>query len=106
MRISPRKSSINWIWAGLGLHLGRVWGGLEPLGGAPGRLLAVLGALKMYLFSDMGPRWVPQGFSDRSLVDFGKVWGAFGEGFAGIWNLSVRLGARFGQVARLLTLWS
>ena len=32
------KSLKNQIWEGLGLYLGRVWDGLEPLLGALGRL--------------------------------------------------------------------
>ena len=47
--------------------------------------------------------WILEGFLDGSLVDFGKVWGAFGEGFVGIWNLSARLGADLGGLARLGT---
>ena len=76
--------------------MGRVWEALGRLLDALGSILAVLGAFKMYLFSDMGPKWVPKGFLARSLVDFGKVWGAFGEGFAGISKLSARLGADWG----------
>ena len=87
----------------MGLNLGRAWGGLKPFRATPGRILADLGAFRMYLFSDMRPRWVPKGFWARSLVDFGKVWGAFGEGFAGIWNLSARLGADLGGLAKLGT---
>ena len=47
-------------------------------------------------FSNMGPRSTPQGFLDPSWLDFGKVWGAFGEGFGRISELSARLGADLG----------
>ena len=49
----------------------------------------------------MGPRWAPKGFLDRSWVDFGKVWGAFGEGFVGISKLSAKVGGRLEGLARL-----
>ena len=80
----------------MGLNLGRAWGGLKPFRAAPGRILAVLGAFKMYLFSDMGPRSTPKGFLDPSWLDFGKVWGAFGERCGRISELSARLGADLG----------
>ena len=70
-----KELKIN-IWGGLGFPLGGVWDGLGHFGGAPGRLLAILGAFKIYLFSNMGPRSSPKGFLDPSWFDFGKVWGA------------------------------
>ena len=76
--------------------MGRVWDGLGHFGGAPGRLLAILGAFKIYLFSNMGPRSTPKGFLDPSWLDFGKVWGAFGEEFGKISELSARSGADLG----------
>ena len=71
--------------------MGRVWDGLGHFGGAPGRLLAVLGPLKMYLFSKMGPTWTPKSFLDPSWLDFGRVWKAFGEGFGSISEFLTKL---------------
>ena len=76
--------------------MGRVWDYLGRFLSTPGRLLVVLGAFKMYLFSDMGPRSTPKGFLDPSWLDFGKVWGAFGERCGRISELSARLGADLG----------
>ena len=61
--------------------------------GALGRLLAVLGAFKIELFSSMGPRWAPRGLLDRFWIDFkrfggrfGRVWGRNLEGFGSFWG--------------------
>ena len=76
--------------------MGRVWDGLGHFWGAPGRLLAILGAFKIYLFSNMGPRSTPKGFLDPSWLDLGKICGVFGEGFGKISELSAKLGADLG----------
>ena len=48
--IEAKKSPKNWIWEGLGLHLGGVWERLWRLLGALGPFLAVFGAFKSQLF--------------------------------------------------------
>ena len=48
--IEAKKSPKNWIWEGLGLHLGGVWGRLWHLLGALGLFLAVFRAFKSQLF--------------------------------------------------------
>ena len=45
-KIHAKKSVQDWVWEGLGLHLGRVWGALGSLLGALGRFWAVLGPFK------------------------------------------------------------
>ena len=75
------KSDKNWIWEGLGLDLGVVWDGLEPLLDALGSFFAVSLAFKIELFSNMGPRWAPKGLLEGLGVDFGGS----GEGFGRIW---------------------
>ena len=59
-KIKATSSPKNWIWEGLGLHLGGVWDGLGPLWGALGRLLGFFWTLKIELFKGMGPRWPPR----------------------------------------------
>ena len=49
-KIKAKKSLKNWIWEGLGLHLGGFWEGPGRLLGALGRFLAVLLAFKNQLF--------------------------------------------------------
>ena len=44
------------IWDSLGLHLGGVWGGLEPLVGALGVSLGALGVLLGRFWPFLGPR--------------------------------------------------
>ena len=44
------------VWDGLGLHLGGVWGGLEPLVGALGGSLGALGVLLGRFWASLGPR--------------------------------------------------
>ena len=64
-------------------------------GAFSGRCRASLGrfeGIQIYLFSHMGPRSTPKGFLHPSWLDFGKVWGAFGERFGRISELSARLG--------------
>ena len=78
MRISPRKPPKNWIWAGLGLHLGRVWGALERLGATFGRILTACWTFQIISFWNNGPRWAPRGLLDGFWIDFGRVWGGFG----------------------------
>ena len=48
-KIHAKKSVQDWVWEGLGLHLGRVWGALGSLLGALGRFWVVLGAFKTLL---------------------------------------------------------
>ena len=70
--------------------MGGVWGSLGRLLGAPGRLLAVFWAFKMYLFLDMGPRWAPRGLLDRFWEGLGRVlggfWKRFGKVLDGFWK--------------------
>ena len=68
----------QWIWGGLGLHLGGVWDGLGPLMGALGRLLAVFWTFKDELFSSMRTRWALRGLLDRFGVDSGRDLEGFG----------------------------
>ena len=84
----------NWIWEGLGLRWGRVWGGLGPLLGALGRFLVVFWTFKIELFLSIGPNLAPKGLLDRFWVDFkgfgesfGRVLGGFGKEFGRIWKL-------------------
>ena len=80
----------TWIWEGLGLYLGRVWGGLGPLWASLGRLLAIFFMFKIEAFSSMGPRWGPRGLLD----DFGSMLGRIWEDFGRIWEgLERNLGA-------------
>ena len=48
--MKSKKSIKNWIWEGLGLHLGRVWEALGRLLDALGSILAIFGAFKIELF--------------------------------------------------------
>ena len=79
-----KKSIKNWIWEGLGLHLGGVWDGLGRLLGTFGRFLAVLGVFYIILFSNMGQHG-PKMSSKRPLASIlGRFWKGLGrilEGF-------------------------
>ena len=48
--IEAKKSPKNWIWEGLGLHLGRVWNALERLGATFGRILTVCWTFQIISF--------------------------------------------------------
>ena len=64
-KMTAKKNVKKWVWDGLGLHLGRLWGGLGTLWAALGQLLERLGAL-------WGPCWAL----------LGRPWGALGAFFA------------------------
>ena len=53
--IAPKRLKKR-IWDSLGLHLGGVWAGLEPLVGALGGSLGALGVLLGYFWAFLGPR--------------------------------------------------
>ena len=89
----------NQFWEHLGLHLGRVWGGLGPLLGTLGRLLAIWGAFKIELFSNIGPRWAPRDLLDRFREGFGKDLEGFGEDLGSIWDLKIKT---FGPLLHVL----
>ena len=90
------KSVKNWIWKGLGLHLGGVWGALGRLLGALGGFLGGFWAFKIEFFFSIGPRWAPRGNLERFLIDFGRLWGGFGEA----------LGRDLGEFARIRLFWA
>ena len=104
MRISnrkrqARKSPQNWIWEGLGLHLGGVWDGLGRLWGALGRLLAHFWTIKIDLFSSLGPRWSGKSLfppSETILARFWRVWEGFGRVLGGFWSIFGWILERFG----------
>ena len=64
------------FWA----HLGHSWALLGASWALLGRLL---GALRCLLCAC----WVPHAALDGSRLDFGGVWGAWGEGFEGPWAI-------------------
>ena len=84
-----RKSLQNWIWEGLGLHLGGVWDGLglfwRPLGG----FLVVFLVFLIGLFSSIGLRWGPKGLLRRFGMDFGGFGGGFGQANTSIFQFLV-----------------
>ena len=49
-KMKAKKSLKNWIWEGLGLHLGGLWERLRRILGALGPFLAVSWAFKSQLF--------------------------------------------------------
>ena len=55
-RNSAPKLLKKLIWRSLGLHLGGVWAGLEPLVGALGGSLGALGVLLGCFWASVGPR--------------------------------------------------
>ena len=76
-KMKAKKSLKNWIWEGLGLHLGGLWEGLGPLLGALGRFLAVLWAFKNQLFLQA---LVQDRLQEAFWIDFGhfgRVLGGF-----------------------------
>ena len=88
--MKAKKSLKNWIWEGLGLHLGGLWEGLGPLLGALGRFLAVLWAFKNQLFfkhwSKIGSKR-PSGSILAILEGFWEGFEGVREGFGRIWKL-------------------
>ena len=96
-KIQVKKSRKNWIWEGLGLHLGGFGDGfgrhLEALGASwvvfGGHFLMLV--FGMVFKSALGGLWARFWIDVRGLgVDFGsilrglgEVWGEFGEDFVG-----------------------
>ena len=73
-----QKSIKNWIWEGLGLHLGGVWDGLGRLLDTFGRFLAVFWVFQIILFSNMGQHG-PKMSSKRPLASiFARFWKGLG----------------------------
>ena len=100
-KIKSQKSRQNWIWEGLGLHLGGVWDALGRLLGAPGPLLVAFWAFKIEFFSSIAPRWSPRGLLDRFGVDLGRFWEGFGRVLGGFWvNLGVDFEKNWGRIWR------
>ena len=94
--IEAKKSPKNWIWEGLGLHLGGVWERLWRLLGALGPFLAVFGRSKASFFKALiqdrlqEAFWIEFGLILGFLAGFGRVW-------RGIWEHLEALGQGFGS---------
>ena len=65
-KIEGQKFLKNWIWNGLGLHLGGVWDALGRLGVTFGRILILL------------KTWVQDGLHEAFGMAFESVLGGFG----------------------------
>ena len=101
----------NWIWEGLGLHLGGGWGGLGRLLGTFGCFLTIFWRFWIHLFSSIGQGWGPGGLLDRFWIDFGGFWeglgrilGGFGHNFDRFLQLFCKSGADLGHLWKYLTL--
>ena len=71
--------TLNRIWEGLGLHLGRVGEALGRFLDTLGHLLAAFWLFKNNFFSSMGPILAPRSLSNAFWVDLGRVWEGLGE---------------------------
>ena len=60
-----KKSIKNWVWKGLGIHLGRVWDALESLLNDLGCIWTSFSAFKTQLVRSIGPRWALKGFLNQ-----------------------------------------
>ena len=91
-----KKTSKNWVWDALGLHLGGVW---EPLGRFGGSIWPLFGHFFSQFvrffahlnpfcsfFAIFAPKMVPRMHFGRVLGGFGKDWGRILEGFGEIWR--------------------
>ena len=87
-KIKAKKSHKNKFGEGLGPLLGGVWVVWGVSWVLLGASWLVFGRSKSSCFFNMGPRSAPRSLLDRSGIDFGRVWGGFGEGFGRIWELS------------------
>ena len=74
-KIKCKKSTENWFWERVGLHLGGVWDSLVPLLGSLVRFWAVFWAFEIKLREWNDPRWAPRGLLDRFWVHLGRVLG-------------------------------
>ena len=101
-RMKGRISLKNWIWQGLGLHLGGVWDALGRLLGASWRSGASLGRL-LIVFSGVGnPAFHKHWPNMASKRPFEPIWGRVWEALEGF---GVLLGRFFPSLGRLLVVW-